>query len=62
MLALPEQQISTISVEDALKLFELPVYVGDYENEKVEANIGRYGPTLDIIKFLFHPEGFNPLL
>ena len=58
---LPEQQISTISVEDALKLFELPVYVGDYENEKVEANIGRYGPYIRYNKiFIPIPEGFNP--
>ena len=58
---LPEQQISTISVEDALKLFELPVYVGDYENEKVEANIGRYGPYIRCDKiFIPIPEGFNP--
>ena len=58
---LPEQQISTISDEDALKLFELPVYVGDYENEKVEANIGRYGPYIRHNKiFIPIPEGFNP--
>ena len=58
---LPEQQISTISVEDALKLFELPVYVGDYENEKVEANIGRYGPYIRYDKiFIPIPEEFNP--
>ena len=58
---LPEQQISTISIEDALKLFELPVYVGDYENEKVEANIGRYGPYIRHNKiFIPIPEGFNP--
>ena len=58
---LPEQQISTISVEDALMLFELPVYVGDYENEKVEANIGRYGPYIRYNKiFIPIPEGFNP--
>ena len=58
---LPEQQISTISVEDALKLFDLPVYVGDYDNEKVEANIGRYGPYIRYNKiFIPIPEGFNP--
>ena len=58
---LPEQQISTISVEDALKLFDLPFYVGDYENEKVEANIGRYGPYIRYDKiFIPIPEGFNP--
>ena len=58
---LPEQQISTISFEDAIKLFDLPVYVGDHENEKVEANIGRYGPYIRYNKiFIPIPEGFNP--
>ena len=58
---LPDQQISTISNEDALKLFDLPVYVGDYENEKVEANIGRYGPYIRFNKiFIPIPEGYNP--
>ncbi len=58
---LPDQQISTISIDDALKLFDLPVYVGDHENEKVEANVGRYGPYIRYNKiFIPIPEGFNP--
>ncbi len=58
---LPDQLISKITAEEALKLFELPVYVGDYENEKVEANIGRYGPYIRYNKvFISIPEGFNP--
>ncbi len=58
---LPEQQISKITAEEALKLFELPVYVGDFENERVEANIGRYGPYIRYNKvFIPIPEGFNP--
>ena len=58
---LPNQQISQITAEEALKLFELPVYVGDYEDEKVEANIGRYGPYIRFKKvFISIPEGFNP--
>ena len=58
---LPDQQISKITAEEALKLFELPVYVGDYENERVEANIGRYGPYIRYNKvFIPIPEGFNP--
>ena len=58
---LPDQQISKITAEDALKLFELPVYVGDFENERVEANIGRYGPYIRYNKvFIPIPEGFNP--
>ena len=58
---LPDQQISKITAEEALKLFELPVYVGDFENERVEANIGRYGPYIRYNKvFIPIPDGFNP--
>ena len=56
-----DYQISKISYDDALKLFELPVFVGEYENEKIEANIGRYGPYIRFDKkFISIPDGFNP--
>ncbi len=42
------QTLETISVEDALKLFELPKTVATYEGEPVIANVGRYGPYLKI--------------
>ena len=58
---LPDQQISKISQAEALKLFDLPVYVGDFEEEKVEANIGRYGPYIRFQKtFISIPAGYNP--
>ena len=58
---LPDQQISKVTFDEALKLFELPVYVGDFEGESVEANIGRYGPYVRFQKvFIPIPEGFNP--
>jgi DNA topoisomerase-1 len=38
------QQINSITLEEALKLFELPRYLGDYEGKKVEVNTGRFGP------------------
>jgi DNA topoisomerase-1 len=38
------QHIDTISLEDALELFKLPRELGEYQGEKVEANIGRFGP------------------
>ncbi len=41
---LPGQSISSIELDEALKLFELPRKLGVYEGEEVEANIGRYGP------------------
>ena len=58
---LPDQKISKISFDEALKLFELPVFVGEYENEKIEANIGRFGPYIRFDKkFVSIPDGFNP--
>jgi DNA topoisomerase-1 len=42
------QTLETISVEETLKLFELPKTVATYEGEPVIANVGRYGPYLKI--------------
>lgn len=39
-----DQSITTISLEDALKLFLLPRVVGEYEGKEVSAAIGRFGP------------------
>ena len=36
---LPDQQISSLTIEDALKLFELPFKVGEYEGKDVISNI-----------------------
>lgn len=41
---MPGQQINTITLKEALKLFELPRYLGEYEGKKVEVNVGRFGP------------------
>ncbi len=38
------QLIETITLEDALQLFELPRTLGDYESKTVVAAIGRFGP------------------
>jgi len=38
------QQLAQITLEEALKLFELPRPLGEYEGEEVQANVGRYGP------------------
>ena len=40
------QTIQTISFDEAIKLFDLPRKVGDYEGEEVVAAIGRFGPYL----------------
>ena len=42
------QTLETISVEEALKLFELPKTVATFEGQPVIANVGRYGPYLKL--------------
>ncbi|MCW3092291.1 MAG: topA [Ferruginibacter sp.] len=38
------QSIETISLEEALELFKLPLSLGEYNNLEVSINIGRFGP------------------
>lgn len=45
-----EQSISTITLEEALKLFDLPRELGHYRDELVKANIGRFGPYVQFGK------------
>jgi DNA topoisomerase-1 len=40
------QKIETITLEQALKLFELPKELGKYEDKKVVVGIGRFGPYI----------------
>ena len=40
------QSIETISIEEAIKLFELPRDLGEFENKKVIVGIGRFGPYI----------------
>jgi DNA topoisomerase-1 len=59
---LPHQKISKISLEESLELFKLPCYLGDFENEKVESNAGRFGPYIRHNNiFVSLPKGLNPL-
>lgn len=39
-----DQSISTITLEEALKLFLLPRPLGEYDGEEIVAGIGRFGP------------------
>ena len=39
-----KHSLSSITLEEALKLFELPRLVGEYEGKPVEASSGRFGP------------------
>ncbi|KGO94244.1 type I DNA topoisomerase [Flavobacterium subsaxonicum] len=59
---LPEQNIGTISLEEALGLFMLPKNLGEYNGEEVEVNNGRFGPYVRFGKmFISLPKGEDPL-
>jgi DNA topoisomerase-1 len=56
------QSIETITLEEAVKLFDLPRTVGEYEGIAVVAAIGRFGPFIRHDgKFISIPKDFNPL-
>lgn len=40
----PSQSIETITLEEAMDLFKLPITLGEYEGKEVSVNAGRYGP------------------
>ncbi len=57
-----DQNISTISLEEALKLFLLPKNLGIYKDEEVEVSNGRFGPYVRFGKtFISLPKGEDPL-
>ncbi|MGM9758868.1 MAG: type I DNA topoisomerase [Parabacteroides sp.] len=56
------QSIETITLEEALKLFELPRTIGTFEDKAVVAAIGRFGPFIRHNgKFVSIPKDKNPL-
>ncbi len=56
------QSIDTITLEEALKLFELPKDLGEYKGEAVEVNIGRFGPYVKFDgKFISLDKGEDPM-
>lgn len=58
---LADQSVATITLEEALKLFELPRTIGEYEGETVTAAIGRFGPYVKIGKmFVSIPKTLTP--
>ncbi len=55
------QSVATITLEEALKLFELPRDLGEYEGETVSAAIGRFGPYVKFGKmFVSIPKTLTP--
>jgi DNA topoisomerase-1 len=56
------QSIETISLEEALDLFKLPLTLGEYEGQEVSVNIGRFGPYVKFgEQFISIPRGEEPL-
>ncbi len=57
-----DQSIETITLEEALDLFKLPLTLGEYEGEQVYVNAGRFGPYVKFGEaFISLPRGEDPL-
>lgn len=56
------QSIETITLEEAMELFKLPLTLGEYEGQEVSVNAGRFGPYLKLgEQFISLPKGQEPL-
>ncbi len=55
------QSIATITLEEALKLFELPRTIGEFEDKEVSVGTGRFGPYVKHDnKFISLPKDYDP--
>ena len=55
------QSLETITLEEALKLFEFPRSLGEYEGEEVTVAIGRFGPYVKHNKLFYSiKKEYNP--
>ena len=55
------QSIETITFEEAIELFKLPLHLGEYEGMEVLVNIGRFGPYVKWgEQFISIPKGEEP--
>jgi DNA topoisomerase-1 len=55
------QSVETITLEEALKLFQYPKNLGDFEEKAVSVAIGRFGPYVKHNnKFVSIPKDMNP--
>ncbi len=58
----PDQQLSSITYEEAMDLFKLPKDLGSYEDAPVSVNNGRFGPYVKFgDKFVSLPKGRDPM-
>lgn len=59
---LKNQSIQTITLEQALELFKLPRILGEYKEETVKVNIGKFGPYVQLGKvFASIPKEESPM-
>lgn len=55
------QSITTITFEEAMKLFDLPRSIGQFEEKEVTASVGRFGPYVKHGSlFVSLPKGYDP--
>lgn len=58
----PNQSINTITLEEAMELFKLPRTLGEYDGQTVKANVGRFGPYVQVGKvFVSIPKDKDPM-
>jgi DNA topoisomerase I len=56
-----DQSISTITLQEALKLFDLPRTLGEFEEKVMTVAIGRFGPYVrHNSQFVSLPKGYDP--
>ena len=56
-----DQQLDTISIEEALELFKFPKEIGNYKDEIITVNNGRYGPYIKFsTKSISIPNNLDP--
>jgi len=56
-----DQSVFDITLEEALKLFELPRDLGEFEGKPVKAAVGRFGPYIShASKFVSIPKDLSP--
>lgn len=56
------QSIETITLEEALDLFKLPMNLGNYEGKEVVVSVGRFGPYIKFGEaFISIPRTIDPL-
>ncbi len=58
----PDQNMESLTYEEAMDLFQLPKKLGEYKGDAVEVNNGRYGPYVRFgKKFVSLEKGEDPL-